>query len=163
MTEVNPADNDPKLLWRNIRITALAMTIMSAIFLLVALIVCESVGPIRPEVNEYRKWLLPLLAVLAFVFFLFARSAYQKEIVKARGGGGDLVEKMTHYRSAVITHLAIIEGIVIFGSILFLFTADFSYLAFSAVIIGFMAANLPRKNRMAELLQLDGTQLAQLS
>lgn len=157
-----PVDN-VKSLWKNIRIMCLAMVIMTGLFLLVALIICEVSGPVRPGINEYRKWLLPGLAVMTFFVFLIARARYQRGILNLRESGGTLPQKLSAYRVVLVKYIASIEWVVILGSILFLSTADFSYLAFSAIIIGFMAANLPRKNRVTVLLQLDSVQSAELN
>ncbi|MCR6719086.1 MAG: hypothetical protein NVV59_02100 [Chitinophagaceae bacterium] len=157
-----PAD-DIRSLWKNIRIMCLAMIVMSSAFLLVALVICEVSGPVRPGINEYKKWLLPALAVITFLVFLFARARLQRGILQLREDGGTLSQKLLAYRVVMVKYFAAIEWVVILGTILFLSTADFSYLVFSAIIIGFMAANLPRKNRVTDLLQLDSVQSAELN
>lgn len=163
MATENQAQNDPRALWKTIRLFMVALVSMSLLIVLTAIIVQEIMGPIQPGYNAYKKWLLPALGIVSFVFLLFSRSEYQKSINKARSSGEDLVAKLTHFREALIKRIFLMEMIVVFGAFLYCSTGDFSYLAFSAVMVGFMISSLPRKSRVAQLLNLDSTQIAQLN
>jgi len=149
--------------WKAIRYTSLMITLMSGVFLLAALVICETAGAVSPGMNAYKIWILPVLSILTFVVFLAGRYLYQQQLMKARESSAGLIAKLEYYRMGILRYLALTEGLVILGAILFLCTADFSYLVFSAVLVGFMGAMLPRKSKIPALLQLDSLQTAEIN
>lgn len=156
------ATDSPRQIWKATRLLFFAIIAGASAFMVVTIIVNAWKGALMPEWIQYRSWFLIGLAVATFVVLLAARNSFKKSIMRARQFEISLPEKLMHYRKGIAKYLAFSELIVFAGAALFMYTGDFTYLAFAAIIIGFMLSNIPRKNRIGELLQPDSLQLSQL-
>lgn len=148
--------------WKSIRILSAALAIAASLFVLMALLLNQYWGTSQPEWNAYRTWILTGLALLSFLLLLSGRMAMRKQLQMALEPQRSLAEKLHYYRAGLIMDMANKEAVIILSSIIFLLTGDFTYLAFAAVMIGFMLAARPLKSKLQSVLQLSQQEIAEL-
>ena len=148
--------------WKSIRILSIALAIAACLFVLVALLLNQFWGTMQPEWNAYRTWILAGLALLSFLLLLSGRMAMRKQLQMALEPQRTLAEKLQHYRVGLLMDMANKEFVIIISAIIFLMTGDFTFLAFAAVMIGFMLAARPQKAKLHYLLQLSQQEISEL-
>ncbi len=154
--------SDLRATWKSIRILSTALAIAASLFVLMALLLNQYWGTMQPEWNAYRTWILAGLALLSFLLLLSGRLAMRKQLQMALEPQRSLAEKLQYYRAGLIMDMANKEAVIILSSIIFLMTGDFTYLAFAAVMIGFMLAARPLKSKLQVVLQLSQQEIAEL-
>jgi hypothetical protein len=88
--------------------------------------------------------------------------AMRKQLQMALEPQRTLAEKLQYYRVGLLMDMANKEFIIILSAIIFLMTGDFAYLAFAAVMLGFMLAARPQKSKLQSILQLSQQEISEL-
>jgi hypothetical protein len=154
--------NELRGTWKSIKILSIALAIAASLFVLVALLLNQFWGTMQPEWNAYRTWILAGLALLSFLMLLSGRMAMRKQLQMALEPQRTLAEKLQYYRVGLLMDMANKEFIIILSAIIFLMTGDFAYLAFAAVMLGFMLAARPQKSKLQSILQLSQQEILEL-
>lgn len=154
--------SDLRATWKSIKILSTALAIAACLFVLAALLLNQFWGTMQPEWNAYRTWILAGLALLSFLMLLSGRMAMRKQLQMALEPQRTLAEKLQHYRVGLLMDMANKEFIIILSAIIFLMTGDFAYLAFAAVMLGFMLAARPQKAKLPSVLQLSQQEILEL-
>lgn len=150
---------------KNLRTTlVLFLSIVSGVFLfmLAAVLIAQTRGPLMQDLNKSRSILIALITGFSFVCLLAARMLLSKGMAAAKNSLNPLNDKLNQHRAALIKYLLLCEMPVMAGIILFLFTGDFIFQVFAAVFIGFMLSVMPTRKRVTEQLQLDWQQQSEL-
>ncbi|MFN4314413.1 MAG: hypothetical protein ACK4E0_08980 [Chitinophagaceae bacterium] len=149
--------------WRHIRIVFWGIVGGIGFMFLLALAVHSWLGPFMPAWSAYRNYFLIALALLSFMLLLQARVQMARQINLGRRNDISLTDRLTHYQSGLTRFLAFSELVVMLSTMIFLFNGDFSFLAFAAIICGFILSQMPRSVKIPELLNLDSGERAQWS
>jgi hypothetical protein len=147
---------------KHMQILAFAMSAGVLLFVLVAVFINQLNGPFRPEMLENKKIFTIIIAVGSFIALLAAKQSWVKSINAAKISLNPLSDKLNQYRTALVKYLALCEAPAITGIIFFLLTGEFIFIAFAAVMVGFMLANIPTKKKVIENLELDLKQQQEL-
>lgn len=132
------------------------------LFMIVAVFIGQSKGPLIPSLNKYHTAFTLGMAALSFICLLAAKRIYNKAIADAKNSLNPLTDKLNQHRSALIRYLVICEVPVILSIILFLFTGNFVFQVYAGVFLGFMLAVAPIRRRVVAELELDGQQQKEL-
>lgn len=152
----------PKKNLKTTLILFLSIVIGIFLFMLAAVLIGQTRGPLMPELNkQYTVFITGLIAV-SFVCLLSARYLLAKGITSAKNSLNPLNEKLNLHRATLIKYLVLCEVPVMLSIILFLLTGNFVFEIFAAVFIGFMLSVAPTKKRVAEQLELDRQQQSEL-
>ncbi|MBP7558354.1 MAG: hypothetical protein KA821_18910 [Chitinophagaceae bacterium] len=152
----------PKDIWKGAKVLAIAIVTGALVFVLVALVINQVYGPFKPEWKEYRTWQGVVFFLLCGGALVIGKKGMLQKTNKAVNEGGSLVARLQLYMQGLTKYLAACELPVAIGCILFLLTGEFVFMAFSAVMIGNMLAQLPLKRRIAEMLQLNEAELMEI-
>ena len=140
----------------------IGVTALVFLFLLAAIFIVQSLGPLKPGWNEYFNLLKWGFGILSAVVLVFARQVFHKSIGAAKNSlilaGG----KLSHHRTALVKYLGICEFAAILNIVLFIFTGESIFIIIAAVVLGFMLAMAPTPRRVAMLLELDATEEQEL-
>lgn len=139
---------------KSIRMLFIAMAGMLSLLLLLTIVFTQILGPMRPELNQHRTWLIVGVAVFSFICTLLAKRSIIRAIEAAKNSSNLLSEKLTKYRSALIIYLALSELPVICCLIISFLTGDFVFQVFAAVLLGYLLAEMPKREKV--LRQLEG-------
>ncbi len=133
----------------------IGITALVFLFLLAAIFIVQSLGPLKPGWNEYLSFLKWGSAILSTLLLVFARQVFHKSIAAAKNSlilaGG----KLSHHRTALVKYLGICEFAAILNIVLFIFTGQSIFIIIAAVVLGFMLAMTPSRRRLVMLLELD--------
>jgi len=140
--------------------TAIVVSVL--IFMLIALFIEQTKGPLMPQLNKYTTIFTGLMAVLLIVCFLVAKRVFNKGIAAAKNSLNPLHGKLNQHRLSLIRYLVICEIPAIVSIVLFMLTGDFIFQVFAAIFLGFMLALTPVSRRVVALLELDGQQQKEL-
>ena len=145
-----------------IRILFIALIAGVLMLILVSLIINQTTVPLAPEYNEYGLQLKIFLAIICLVAMLVAKSRFNKEITIAKESLIPVSEKLNMHRVALIKYVAICEAPAIFSVLVFMFTGDFGFLVFSAVLLGFIFVMFPTVTKLATQLGLSSQEKEEL-
>jgi hypothetical protein len=140
--------NEEKQLLRNILLIFAAMAGMLGFFLLVAIVVSQTIGPLAPELNVYHNWLLGGVAAISFTCMLLAKRHLQRQTESAKTSPNPLSGKLEKYRSAFIVYMALSEFPVLLCITFSLLTGNFVFQVFAAVLLGYLLAGMPKKEKV---------------
>lgn len=132
------------------------------LFMLVALFINHTSGPLLPRFNKYTTVLVGATTILSMLCWLAGRRLFQKGTMAAKDSLKPLNDKLNAYRLSLVKCLAIVELAVILNILLFLFTGNFVFQVYGAVLLGFMLAIAPVKRRVNSQLELDWEQQKEL-
>jgi|SRR6218665_84189 len=144
--------NKEEQLLRNIRILFMTMVGMLALMLMLAIVFTQIRGAMKPELDQYRTWLIVGVAVFSFICTVFAKKTITRTIEAAKNSSNPLSDKLTKYRSALIAYIAISELPILFCLIISFLTGDFVFQVFAAVLLGYLLAEMPRKEKVLRQL-----------
>ncbi|MFT3676660.1 MAG: hypothetical protein QM781_12225 [Chitinophagaceae bacterium] len=151
-----------KDIWKGAKVLAIAIVAGATVFVLVALVINQVYGPFKPEWKEYRTWLGIGFFLLCGGALIMGKKGMLQKTTRAINEGGSLASRLQLYVQGLTKYLAACELPVAIGCILFLLTGEFVFMAFSAVMIGNMLAQLPLKRRIGEALQLNEGELIEI-
>jgi hypothetical protein len=140
--------------------TAIVVSVL--IFMLVALFIEQTKGPLMPQLNNYTTIFTGLMAVLLIVCIWVAKRVFNKGIAAAKNSLNPLHGKLNRHRLSLIRYLVICEIPAVVSIVLFMLTGDFVFQVFAAIFLGFMLALTPVSRRVVALLELDGQQQKEL-
>lgn len=140
-------------LLKSIRVLFMAMAGMLALMLTLAIVFTQIQGPMTPELNQHRTWLIAGVAVLSFVCTLFAKKTMTRTIEAAKNSSNPLADKLTKYRSALIVYVAVSELPILVCLIVSFLTGDFVFQVFAAVLLGYLLAEMPKREKVLRLLE----------
>ncbi len=149
----------------SLRITLIffiAVVMSVLIFMLIAVFIEQTKGPLMPQLSKYNNIFTWLMAVLLIICFLVAKRVFNKGIAAAKNSLNPLNDKLNQHRSALIKYLVICEIPAIVSILLFLFIGNFVFQVYAAIFLGFMLAMTPVSRRVAASLELDGQQQKEL-
>ncbi len=156
-----PTTDAPKE-FRATRIIFIGITALVFLFLLAAIFIVQSLGPLKPGWNEYFNYIKWGMGILSTVLLVFARQVFHKSIGAAKNSLIPAGEKLSQYRTALVKYLGICEFAAILNIVLFIFTGESIFIIIAAVVLGFMLAMTPTQRRVAMLLELDGREEQEL-
>ena len=140
----------------------LSIVIGIFLFMLVAIIIGQTRGPLMPDLNKNYRLMVIITAVVSIVCLYFARALFTKDIEAAKNSINPLNEKLNLHRQSLIKYLLICEMPVMLSIILYLLSANFVFQVYAGVFLGFMLTMTPTKKKVAELLDLNGVEVQEL-
>lgn len=152
----------PKDIWKGAKVLTIAIVVGATLFVLVALVINQVYGPFKPEWGKYKAIMGVGFFLLCFAALIIGKKGMLQKTTKAVNEGGSLATRLQLYAQGLTKYLAACELAVAIGCILLLLTGEFVFIAFSAVMIGNMLAQLPLKRRIAEALQLNEGELIEI-
>jgi hypothetical protein len=142
-----------KQLLKNILLIFIAMVSMQGILLLVAIVFAQSEGPLMPGINAYYDSLLIGTVALSFICTVLAKRHIMKFTRAAKNSSNPLSEILIKYRTALIVYMAISELPVLVCIVLSVLTGNFVFQVFAAVLLGYLLAEMPRKDKVLSQLR----------
>lgn len=146
---------------RHLKITMILFTAIVTgilLFILAALFVHNTRGPLLPGLNKHTTVLVGATTIFSMLCWLAGRRILLKGIAAAKDSLKPLIDKLNAYRLSLVKCLAIVELAVILNILLFLFTGNFVFQFFGAILLGFMLAIAPVKRRVINQLDPGGEQ-----
>lgn len=158
--EIRPSTAATEL--RLTRMLFFAITGFVVFCLFAALVIVQYLEPLQlPEINiDLFTW---IMAALSIFILLLAKMVFNKGVKAAKNSLITLIDKLRQYRRALLVYLALCEAAAMLNIVLFVVAGDFLFLAFAAVLLGFMMAMNPSLRRVAAELEVDALQLKELS
>jgi hypothetical protein len=141
----------------------LAIVIGIFIFMLIAIVIGQSRGPLQPDLNKYHTTIAIGMGVISFGCLLAARQLFNKGVLAAKNSLNPLNEKLNMHRNALIKYLFICEMPVFLSIIIFMLTGNFIFQVFAAVFIGFMLTVMPTRKKVTEDLGLSSQEQQELA
>ncbi|MCG2616403.1 hypothetical protein LZZ85_19035 [Terrimonas sp. NA20] len=133
---------------KTIRLIFIAMAAFLCFMLLGAIVFVTAEGPLQPDINVHRTWLLVASVSLTFICGWIGRRHFLKTTQMAKNSSEPLSAKLTKYQSSLIVYLALIEAPVLFCIVLLLLTSDSFYQIFGAALLGSFLVKYPREERV---------------
>ncbi len=152
-------NTSPASSWKNIVVLSRILVVSSALLLIVSLIISGGKSHNAGNAAQHKLLLLSSLAVISFILLLAGRSYYNKCIIAVHRGTYNLQEKLTLLKKAFIRYWLYAQIALLAGVVLFIYTQDFTYLVFCAIICGFMAPMMPGISRLQTLLKLNDEEM----
>jgi hypothetical protein len=152
----------PKKNWKGTFILFLSIVIGIFLFMLVAIMIGQTKGPLMPVLKKNYRLLVIITAAISIVCLYFARQLFTKDMEAAKNSLNPLNEKLNQHRQSLIKYLLICEMPVMLSIILYLLTADFVFQVYAGVFLGFMLTMTPTKKKVAEQLGLNGMEVQEL-
>lgn len=145
--------DEEKQLLKTILLVFAGLVSMIGIFLLVTIVFTQTQGALMPALNVHHNWLLTGAAVLSFACTVSAKRYMMKSVQTVKDLPDSLPGKLIRYRSSLIIYMAISEVPILACLVLSLLTGNFVFQVFSAVLLGYLLAELPRREKvLAKLL-----------
>ena len=133
-----------------------------SLLMVAAVIFIQLQGPLAPELKKYHTAFIWAMAALSFICLFAAKRMFSKRIADAKKTLNPLNEKLNQHRTALIRFLVICEMPVLLSIILFIFTGNFVFQLYAAILLGFMLAVAPIPRRVIAELELDEQQQKEL-
>jgi len=105
-------------------------------------------GPMNPGLNQHRTWLIVGVAAFSFICTVLAKRSIIRAIEAAKISSNSLSDKLEKYRSALIIYIALSELPIIFCLVISFLTGDFVFQVFAAVLLGYLLAEMPKKEKV---------------
>ena len=154
--------NTPKQNLKASFILFLSIVIGIFIFMIVAILVGQTRGPLVPKLNQYHTAIAIGMAIVSFGCLFLARQQYAKGIEAAKKSLNPLNEKLNMHRNALIRYLFICEVPVFLSIITYMFTGNFIFQIYVAIFIGFMLTVMPTRTKVTEDLRLGSQERQEL-
>lgn len=148
--------------WKSTFILFLSIVIGIFLFMLVAIMIGQSKGPLMPALNKNYRLMVIITAVVSIVCLYFARALFTKDMEAAKNSLKPVNEKLNDHRQSLIKYLLICEMPVMLSIILYLLTANFVFQVYAGVFLGFMLTMTPTKKKVAEQLGLNSMEAQEL-
>lgn len=147
--------------FRSISVLYTALLAGQVIFTLLAfaLVSTGNFATSMPEAENIFFILVPALIISAR---LGGTAMFKKKLQQALNAG-TITEKLSIYRSALITRCALLEGSVLFAIITYLLTNKIALLGFAAGGLFLFYLLKPTKEKMVSELQLSGNEAATIT
>ena len=152
----------PKKNLKGTFILFLSIVIGIFLFMMVAIIIGQTRGPLMPDINKNYRLMVIITAAVSIVCLYFARVLFAKDIAAAKNSINPLNEKLNLHRQSLIKYLLICEMPVMLSIILYLLSANFVFQVYAGVFLGFMLTMTPTKKKVAEQLNLNGVEVQEL-
>jgi hypothetical protein len=152
----------PKKNLRASLILFLAIVTGIFIFMLIAIVIGQSRGPLSPDLNKHHTTIAIGMAVISFACLLGARQVFNKGVAAAKNSVNPLNERLSMHRNALIRYLFICEMPVFLSIIIFMLTGNFIFQVYAAVFIGFMLTVMPTRKKVADDLGLSSQEQQEL-
>jgi hypothetical protein len=145
---------------RTLKIIHLAIVFSSTSLLVVSFVIISEYGALAMIERANSQILLTagLLggAILAALAYYVHSSRIKKD------NGLPFISRLIRYKSSMIVKIALLEAAIIFLLVVYLITSIWSLLAGSAILIILLMLNRPGKNMVANELNLNDNEIAQL-
>lgn len=149
-----PVKNSPKQNLKATFVLFLSIVIGIFIFMVVAMLIGQSRGPLVPKLNQYHTAIAIGMGVVALGCLMAARQLLLKGIAAAKDSINPLNEKLNMHRNALIRYLMLCEIPVFLSIITYMFTGNFIFQVYAAIFIGFMLTVMPTRKKVTEDLSL---------
>jgi hypothetical protein len=140
----------------------LSIVIGIFLFMLAAIIIGQTRGPLMPALNKNYRLMVIITAAVSIVCLYFARTLFIKDMEAAKNSINPLSEKLNQHRQSLIKYLLICEMPVMLSIILYLLCANFVFQVYAGVFLGFMLTMTPTKKKVAEQLGLNSIEAQEL-
>lgn len=147
-------NKEDEVMLKSIRVLFIAMVGMLSLMLLLTIVFTQILGPTKPELSQYRTWLIAGVAAFSFICTVLAKRSVIRAIEAAKNSSNLLSEKLMNYRSALIIYIALSELPVICCLVISFLTGDFVFQVFAAVLLGYLLAEMPKREKV--LRQVEG-------
>lgn len=141
-----------KQLLKSILMLFITMISVLTVVLLIGIVFVQTIGATMPELQAHRQWLVIGIAVISFVCRLIAKKRITQAIESAKNSQNSLSDKLTKYRSALIVYIAISELPILLSIVLSILTGDFVFQVLAAILLGYLLAVIPIKERVLRQL-----------
>ncbi len=158
MTQFQQSPGTPKDILRAIRILFVAIIAGALSFALIILIMSEGKGYPTVEIKPYQDTILWIAAGITLLCLILGWNEYKKRVGVAKDSLISLLDKLNHYRTALILYIALCEGPALFGVILFFLTGNYYFLMITGAMIIAMLVKAPTLKRVSDDLGLDWQQ-----
>lgn len=155
MNERDASGTSAKKELQAIRIFFIAILVGAAGFLFVSLFLGKVVEVDRATLGKFENGLIGFLAITCIFAHFYARKIYNERLVAAKNSLITLRDKLNIYRAALIMYVALYEGAVVFGIILFVLTSNYIFTVMSAVMVLLILSRAPTNKRVMTDLELD--------
>ena len=152
----------PKKNLKGTFILFLSIVIGIFLFMLVAIIIGQSKGPLMPALTKNYRLMVIITAAVSIVCLYFAKALFAKDMEAAKNSINPLNEKLNQHRQSLIKYLLILEMPVMLSIILYLLCANFVFQVYAGIFLGFMLTMTPTKKKVAEQLGLNGVEVQEL-
>ncbi len=136
------------------RLVFFAITGFVILFFFAALVIIQFQPPVGADTERYELWKWVAAVLSLFALFL-AKRVFYKGSNAAKNSLIPLAGKLRIYRRALLVYLALMELGACVNIVLFILSGHFIFLAFAAVLLGFMLAMNPSLRRVATELGID--------
>lgn len=151
MNEISHTEQTPRKFLKALTIVHIGLTSGAGLFTLVALLLNkDDLNTALAEENKIFLYVAPVFAVSAF---LLSGLVFKNYLGKLKTKDS-LKEKIAHYQSAFLSRLAFIEAATLFASIVFLITAYLPFIFISGLLLLYLFALRPNKQKVEEDLNL---------
>lgn len=138
-----------------------AITGFVILFFFAALVIVQYQPPVGAETEQYELWKW-VAAVLSLLALFLAKRVFYKGSNTAKNSLIPLPGKLRIYRRALLVYLALMELGSFVNIVLFILSGNFIFLAFAAVLLGFMLAMNPSRRRVVADLGIDASEEIEL-
>lgn len=146
------------------RVTRLVFFVITGfviLFFFAALVIVQYRSPDTTDTRQYDLWRWVATGLSLFVLFL-AKRVFYKGVNAAKNSLIPLPGKLRLYRRALLVCLALMELGAFVNIVLFILSGNFIFLAFAAVLLGFMLAMNPSRRRVVADLGIDASEEVEL-
>ena len=143
------------------RLVFFAITGFVILFFFAALVIVQYRPPAEADMERYELWRWVATGLSLFVLFL-AKRVFYKGFNAAKNSLIPLPGKLRIYRRALLVYLALMELGAFVNIVLFILSGNFIFLAFAAVLLGFMLAMNPSRRRVVADLGIDANEEVEL-
>ena len=155
-------ESTPKKNLKGTFILFLSIVIGIFVFMMVAIIIGQTRGPLMTALNKNYRLTVIITAAVSIVCLYFAKALFAKEMEAAKNSINPLNEKLNLHRQSLIKYLLILEMPVMLSIILYLLCANFVFQVYAGVFLGFMLTMTPTKKKVAEQLSLNSMEAQEL-
>lgn len=156
MTQSNMTATGPKEDLRAMRILCAALMVGIIVFVIIVLVLDQVNALPTKEMGKQFNDILPfVVAGIAVLCYLVARSAYSKKAGVIKNLQISLSNKLNQYRTVLITYMAPCEGAALFSVMGLFLTGNYYLLIITSVMLAAMYSKMPSKERLIKELDLD--------
>ncbi len=131
------------------------------LFFFAALVIVQYRPPAEADMERYELWRWVAAVLSLFALFL-AKRVFYNGVNAAKNSLIPLPGKLRIYRRALLVYLALMELGAFLNIVLFILSGNFIFLAFAAVLLGFMLAMNPSRRRVVADLGIDASEEIEL-
>ncbi|MEQ1677944.1 MAG: hypothetical protein ABL876_14645 [Chitinophagaceae bacterium] len=156
MTEAGVPATGPKDDLRAMRILCFALMVGVVVFAIIVAVLNQGNALPTKEMGKQLNDILPyVVAGIAVLCYLVARSSYSKKVAVIKNLQTSLGNKLNQYRTVLITYMAPCEGAALFSVMGLFLTGNYYFLIITSVMLAAMYSKMPSKERLTKELDLD--------